>query len=388
MEILRKLQVGIICGLCGAFSISYAQQNEVYKVMQSAKQGAIVSLPGVLDTQTPGLKYSKSSVGKMQLLMSDDPEYIADTAAIVLKEKVEAGDVRLYLYNVNGVVIPAKMDRKIIAVIKNTGSRDMHFYMKRSTSLSPSENYYEIGKMGLAGYFSSKSQPKRVVKPGETVLIDPSLDKKVAAYNQLVHGLYEFQIDQPGEVTILQTAPESNYKEAASRITHIVPPAHANAGRGLFSPVDYKVKVTDTLDTKNGARVLTIADGKIDPWIVGKESNFNNRVELAGNYGVMYDIVIPWESTDGRSLALLTWNPLSGIDRWCDGMANSMVVSDGKFKGGVAILPSDALAVKKSPDAILVQVFPAKKELQYIHLKYSPPGASCLPTPLVFLPVE
>lgn len=388
MEILRKLQVGIICGLCGAFSISYAQQNEVDKVIQSAKQGAIVSLPGVLDTQTPGLKYSKSSVGKMQLLMSDDPEYIADTAAIVLKEKVEAGDVRLYLYNVNGVVTPSKMDRKIIAVIKNTGSRDMHFYMKRSTSLSPSENYYEIGKMGLAGYFSSKPQPKRVVKPGETVLIDPSLDKKVAAYNQLVHGLYEFQIDQPGEVTILQTAPESNYKEAASRITHIVPPAHANAGRGLFSPADYKVKVTDTLDTKNGARVLTIADGKIDPWIVGKESNFNNRVELAGNYGVMYDIVIPWESTDGRSLALLTWNPLSGIDRWCDGMANSMVVSDGKFKGGVAILPSDALAVKKSPDAILVQVFPAKKGLQYIHLKYSPPGASCLPTPLVFLPVE
>ncbi|OJU50458.1 MAG: hypothetical protein BGN96_08520 [Bacteroidales bacterium 45-6] len=203
-----------------------------------------------------------------------------------------------------------------------------------------------------------------------------------------MHGLYEFEIDQPGEVSVLQTSPESNYKEAASRIKHIVPPAHVNAGRGVFSPADYQVKATDTLDTRNGAYVLTIADGKKDPWVLGRESNFNNPVELAGNYGVMYDIVIPWKSTDGRGLALLTWNPFSGKNQWCDGMANSMVVSKGKFNAGVAVLPSDALAVKKSPDAILVQVFPAQKGVQYIHLKYSPPGASCLPTPLVFIPVE
>lgn len=388
MKIQRKLRVGLLCSVFGVFSMLSAQQNNVDKVIRSARQGAVVSLPGVLEAKMQGLNYSKTSVGKMQLLLSDDPEYIADTVAIVLKEQVKAGDVRLYLYNVNGVVAPSKMDRKIIAVLKNTSSQDMHFQMKRSASLPPSENYYHIGKMGLAGYFLSKPDVEQVVKPGEITLIDPSLDKKVAVYNELVHGIYEFHIDQPGEVIVLQAAPESDYKEVASRVSYIVPPAHANAGRGLFSPADYQVKVTDTLDTKNGARVLTIADGKIDPWIVGKESNFNNRVELAGNYGVMYDIIIPWKSTDGRGLALLTWNPLSGIDRWCDGMANSVVVSGGKFKGGVAILPSDSLAVKKSPDAILVQVFPSKKGVQYIHLKYSPPGASCLPTPLVFLPVK
>jgi hypothetical protein len=53
-------------------------------------------------------------------------------------------------------------------------------------------------------------------------------------------------------------------------------------------------------------------------------------------------------------------------------------------------LPSDRLITKKAPEAILIQVFSpaANGEEQTIHLTYSPPGASCLPTPLVFIPVD
>lgn len=378
--------------LCSGLMLTHvpiaAQQNSTDKIIQAAQQGAIVSLPGIFESAMKELKYTKKPIGDTQLLMSDDPEYVADTTAIVLKEAVKAGDVRLYVYNVNGVVSPFKMPRKIIAVIKNTGDKDMRFRMKRSASMKPSDNYYEVGKMGLAKFFSSKSGAKRSLKPGETILIDPSMESSIAMYNELVHGIYEFHIDQPAEITILQTAPDANYKDAIAKIQNIVPPGHLNAGRGLFSPADYVVKITDTLDTKSGPYVLKVADGKIDKWITGKESNFNKSVELAGNYGVVYDITIPWKSEDGRGLALLTWNLQSGIDQWCGGMANSMVVSKGKFKAGLAVLPSNDLAVKKAPDAILVQVFPAQKGVQLIHLKYSPPGASCLPTPLVFVPID
>lgn len=387
MKLIRKIGLLNLFCLCGLFSLS-AQQDDMGKIIHSAKQGAIVSLPGILESDMQNLKYSKKTTGAVQLLMSDDPEYVEDTTAIVLKEAVKSGSVRLYVYNVNGVVSPRKMERKIIAVIKNTSDKTMHFRMMHSASMTPSSNYYEMGKTGLAKFFSSKPEKKRSIKPGETVLVDPLMDTRVASYNELVHGFYEFQVDQPGVVTVFQTAPNSNFKDAISQIKNIVPRAHINAGRGLFTPADYVVKITDTIDTKNKPCVLKIADGKTDKWIVGKEGNSGSIVELAGNYGVIYDITIPWKSTDGKGLALLTWNPMSGKDRWCDGMANSMVVSKGKFNAGVAVLPSDALAVKKSPDAILVQVFPAGKGVQYIHLKYSPPGASCLPTPLVFLPVE
>jgi hypothetical protein len=71
-------------------------------------------------------------------------------------------------------------------------------------------------------------------------------------------------------------------------------------------------------------------------------------------------------------------------------MANSMVVGAGKFKEGIIQLPSDQLRTKGAPEAILIQVFPPAKsgEVQTIMLTYSPPGASCLPTPLIFIPID
>jgi hypothetical protein len=71
-------------------------------------------------------------------------------------------------------------------------------------------------------------------------------------------------------------------------------------------------------------------------------------------------------------------------------MANSMVVSKGKFKGGIIQLPSDQLRTKGAHEAVLIQIFPPGKEgeIQTINLIYSPPGASCLPTPLVFIPID
>lgn len=367
-----------------------AQGKNYDSTIKNARQGEIVSLPGFLRAKMPQLSYSKKVTGNVQLLMSDDPEYVTDTSAIVLKEKVKPGNVRLYVYNVNGVIQPQKMERKIVAVIKNTGSKTMHFQIKKKSTEKPSDNYYEIGKTGLADYYRSHSERLMTLAPGKVMLIDPEMDNQIAQYNELVHGIYEFHIDQPGEVVVLQTSPNVKGTNAASQIKYIVPTGHLNAGRGLFTPADYSVHVNDVLDTKSGPYILTIADGKIDPWVKGYESSSNKKVELAGNYGVMYNITIPWKSSDGKSLALLTWNPMGGVGQWCDGMANSMIVSKGKFDSGVVKLPGNALVVKKDPDAILVQVFqPATNNgIQQIHIVYSPPGASCLPTPLVFVPVS
>lgn len=369
-------------------TIIFAQENTTDKVLSKAKQGAVVSIPEVFKMKTLDLKYKKKVVGNVQLLMSDDPEYISDTAGIALDEPVKAGTVRLYLYNVNGVVAPKKMPRRIAAVLKNTGNANMHFQMKRSATLPPSENYYDIGKMGLANFFTSKKGTVKVIKPGESIILDPTLTKQVANYNELVHGLYEFTIDQPGEVKVLQYHPDIDEQAAIKTIRNMSASNSVNAGRGSFSPADYQVNVLDIVDTKAGVARLILADGKTDTWVKGVEYRTQRNIELAGNYGVMYDITIPWKSSDGKGLALVTWNPMSGVGQWCDGMANAMVVSNGKFKEGVVLLPSDTVAVKKSPNAIFVQYFPGQKGVQYIHLKYSPPGASCLPTPLLLVPVK
>ncbi len=375
-----------------SFSVQAQElKPELNSAILRTKQGSIVELPDFLTEKIPDIAYRKVIMPGPQYLIADDPEYIRVPEGIALQEPVQPGAVRLYVYNVNGVKEPAKMDRRIMAVIRNTGREDMHIRMLKYSSQKPSANYYQVGKQGLADYFVSKPQRSiRTVKPGQAITIDERQEKNIVKYNELVHGFYEFVIDQPGEISVIQTDLKTTGPDALKRIANILPPKGQNAGRGVFGVSNYRV-ITDSLyDTKNGAMEIILADGGNDPWVEGKMNGRPDVAALAGNYGVMYDIEMKWKSSDGKGLALVTWNARSGNNQWCAGMANTMVVSKGKFKEGVIRLPSDRLVTKAAPEAVLIQVFEpaANGEEQTIRLTYSPPGASCLPTPLVFIPVD
>jgi hypothetical protein len=373
-----------------------AKAQQITKVhiddLNKSSQGGIVRLNDFLTENTAQIEYNKVVLPGPQYIISDDPEYIRVPEAVALREKVQPGSVRFYLYNVNGVKEPLKIDRKIVAVIKNTGAQDMHIRMLKYSSQKPSTNYFKIGKEGLADYFNSNGSEKiRTVKPGEAVTIDDQLEKNIVKYDELVHGFYEFVIDQPGEISVIQSDLKTTGPEALKRITNVLPmKSKSGAGRGLYGVSNYQITSNEAIDTKNGAVQLILADGKNDPWVIGKEGTTGMISKLAGNYGVMYNIDLKWKSTDGKGLALVTWNSRSGDNQWCSGMAASMVVSAGKFKDGVIQLPKDQLITKAAPEAILVQVFKPSKngEEQTINLTYSPPGASCLPTPLIFIPID
>jgi hypothetical protein len=377
-----------------AFNIkAQSLKPEHNRTILKSEQGNVIELPGFFTNKIDTINYDKIVLPGPQYLISDDPEYVRIPEAIAFQEAVQPGSVRLYVYNVNGVNEPEKIDRKITTVIKNTGSGTMHLRMLKYSSQKPSANYYKIGKEGLADFFASQPEERiRKIKPGETIAIDQALEKHVVKYNELVHGFYEFIIDQPGEVSVIQTSPEKSGPEALKEIDEVLPPkiSESGAGRGIFGVSNYQIITEGVFNTNQGPAQIIVADGTIDPWVVGKESTSGRQATLAGNYGVMYDIEMKWKSTDGKGLALVTYNVRADDNKWCRGMANSMVVSEGKFKSGIIQLPSDQLVTNKAPEAVLIQVFPPDpdKEEQTIRLKYSPPGASCLPTPLVFIPVD
>lgn len=382
------LWAGSIAGTVNGQEIS----AELNKKLVSAKQGTIVELPGLLTEKLPMLPYTKMVMPGPQYLISDDPEYIRVPAGVAFREKVTPGAVRLYLYNVNGVKEPAKTETRIAAVIKNTGKSPLHLRMLKYSSQKPTTSYFFAGKQGLADYFASQpSDALRTIAPGEIVTIDPRHEKAVVKYDELVHGIYEFTIDQPAEISVVQTALNQSVTKAAADFTTILPgKSKSGAGRGVFGISNYQVIGDSVLDTRNGIRQIIVADGKLDPWVKGREGVSGAIATLAGNYGVLYNIEFKWKSTDGKGLALVTWNSRSDNNQWCGAMANSMVVSNGKFKEGIIQLPSDKLVTRKSPEAVLVQLFTpaANGEEQTIRLTYSPPGASCLPTPLIFIPVD
>jgi hypothetical protein len=386
-----KIMLGLML-TCGVLQLKaqVVKKEDVISLLK-AKQGNVVLMKDFFAVKPAEIKYNKVVLPGPQFIISDDPEYIRLPEAIALKEAVQPGAVRLYVYNVNGLKEPVKLDRKITAVIKNTGKQKMHLRMLKYSSQKPSANYFQIGKQGLADYFSSKGVEKiRVVEPGEAIAVDEQLERNVVKYDELTHGFYEFVIDQPGEVSVIQTDPGTPGPVALKRIKTVIPTGHKNAGRGLFGVSNYKITSVDVLDTKNGVAEIIVADGVKDPWVLGIEGTSGKESTLAGNYGVIYNVELKWKSTDGKGLALVTWNSRSADNKWCNGMAATMVVGKGKFKEGIIQLPSDRLVTKAAPEAILVQVFPPAKDggEQVIKLTYSPPGASCLPTPLVFIPVD
>ena len=371
-------------------SFSQKVEYNISEKLKNGKQGEIIQLPGFIDHNFTKISFQKVVLPGPQFIISDDPEYIRLPEAIATKETVQPGSVRLYVYNVNAVKEPEKMPRKITAVIKNLGTSTLHLRMLRYSSQKPSGNYFLIGKQGLYDYFLSKESQKIVkVKPGKTIAIDEQLEKNVVQFDELTHGLYEFVIDQPAEIAVLQTSPNKSGAVAYENITNIIPTSHKNAGRGLFGVSNYQISSDKILNTDEPASQLIIADGTDDTWVLGKEGVSGKEAKLAGNYGVMYNVELNWKSTKGKGLALLTWNSRAD-NKWCSGMANSILLKNKGKATEIVRVPSNQLTTKGAPEGVLVQIFKPdpNKEVQILKFVYSPPGASCLPTPLIFVPID
>lgn len=352
-----------------------------------AAAGQAVHIGGAPLKNLPEISYELMVLPGPQYLISDDPEYIRVPEAVALREEVNPGAVRLYVYNVNGVKEP-EMERVIAPVIRNLGDAPLRFRMLKYSAQEPSANYYAIGKRGLRDYFRSEpSSEFRTVPVGGAAVLDPYFADRVTVYNDLVHGFYDFVIDQPAEVAVVQVAPGTDPAAAFLTMEGVLPTkSKSGAGRGIFGVSEYEVLLPEgfVLDSADGARQIVVADNENDPWVRGRDHTIEQPAVLAGNYGVMYHLKIPRTSSDGRGHALLMYNYRAG-GQWCAGMAASVLVN-----GEAIEVPSNQLNTKGLPEAVVVQTFdpvPAG-ETEVISITYSPPGASCLPTPLVLVPID
>ncbi len=359
-------------------------------ILTEARPGEAVELKSLDLTSATSIAYTQSVLPGPQYIISDDPEYIRIPEGVALREEVEPGEVRLYVYNVNGVKEPEKIDRKISVVVDNLGTEELRVEFIRGSFDAPSGNYFGVAKNALAGYFKYpdgvRALPTVTIPAGGSAPLDARMDTAISKYDDLVHGLYEFRVNQPARISVVQTAPETSSVEASSRIKEVIESPRKNAGRGKFEISNYSVKAR--LDPAAGIQELIVADGKNDPWVRGVDGSTGAELELKGNYGIMYEIEIE-RVGDGRPVALVTYNARFG-SQWCGGMANTMKVSDGYWPGGVVSIPADKLMTRSAPEVVVIQTFPplASGKTDTIKLTYSPPGASCLPTPLVFIPFE
>ena len=361
--------------------------------LQKASRGDVVRLELLKDrVHLPHVAVKIEGAAGPQFLLSDRPEYFLTGNGIALQEEVKAGMVRLYIYHV-----PEPMGGKkvITAVIENLAAKSMSLRFLRSAFPAPGTDYQRIAKEGLERFLSCEPEKNaKTILPGRITVLDSQMDATAVTKDQLVHGFYEFEIDQPARVSVLQRDPD----EVSGEVVKVLPklpqvlPGKKNgngAGRGLFPTCDFTVTNEAVIDTVNGPMQLMVADGKRDGWIRGRDGIENNDTRNAGNYGVMYRIRLTRASSDGRGLALLLCN-LNARSQWCGRLGAAMRVSDGVFPAGVVRLPSERAVFGEAEEGALIQKFPPLKkgETSTIELVYSPPGAACIPTPLVFIPYQ
>ncbi len=280
------------------------------------------------------------------------------------------------------------------ALMRNLGDETLNVRMMRYSSQVPSGNYHFLGKNGLAEFFADTSEQfSFTVAPGASAPLDPEMEERIAKYNDLVHGFYEFLVDQPAEISVVQCPPTESSAAASERMKEVIPiNQQRNAGRGKFGVSNYHVRTLadQPIDTSTGIAEIVVADNVHDLWVRGIDGQSGNIVELKGNYGVLYDIHAEYASPDGRGLALVTWNSRFEASQWCGGLAASVLLGHGDQPREVVVLPSNQLVMRKPPEVSVIGVFPPAPagERGTIHLTFSPPGASCLPMPLIFIPID
>jgi hypothetical protein len=391
-----KLYFLLLAGFwAGAVSARAAELTAAeVETLQAAPQGGVVLLRELCARQRdlPTLPVAIADAHGPQFLFSDKPEYFYAGNGIALEEDVKPGVVRLYLYHVPE---PGAGPKTISAVIRNLGRKTMKLRFLRYAFPAPGKNYQKIGKTGLIDYFNSKPEKTgRRIPPGARAVLDPRLDATTVTTDELAHGFYEFEINQPARVTVFQRDPGQSSVAVVDTLPKLLReisgrPA-TGSGSGLFLASDFNVTAQNgfVLDTTGGPMRLLLADGKRDPYIVGHDSiDQLDSVRDRGNYGVMYRIRLKWRSGDGRGLALLMTRS-GGTNVYCGAQAGAVRVNRGVWPGGTVAIPTGRVSYGSPGEMVVIQKFPPppKGRTGEIEITYSPPGASCLPTPMLLAP--
>lgn len=378
-------------------STPIATAAQFQAALKSARPGQIVQTPFPDAANLPPIAYKMERLhsGVDQYLLSDKPEYFRTGDGISLQEDLQPGTVRFYVYHVPE---PTGEKKIVSAVIENLGASPMTMKFHRYASPNAGGDYHRIARQALVSYFNSEPAPEsfatRVIPSGARVVIDPKIDASTVTKDMLVHTLHEFEIDQPARVTVFQKEPSADSLtviDSLPRLPRVLEGWHpSGAGRGLFTTADYAVVNTEPIDTTAGPSVFVVADGKTDPWIEGRDSiDPSSPIQNKGNYGVMYHVDLRYQSPDGRGVAVLM-SAHRPDNKWCKYTAAVVKINDGVQSGGVIALPTTERHFENLPQAVVMQVYPPAPagETREIRFTYSPPGACCLPTPILIVPVE
>jgi len=326
------------------------------------------SAPSELDIDNlPEWKVKNSSTGG-KLILSDSPEMVSNDG-IMYQDKVE-GKVRLFFYHVNAEKSAKKMD----VILENKGHDNAHITVNQSSLGGPGYNWLAVGKETMASYISGKGEYKITIPPGGVMPLSADIGETAVLPNMLINGIFDFVADHPVTVKVMML-PMFEDSVEFSKTAQTLPSDTCHL-RGTFEGADRKISPVEAYDPVDGAVALTLADNEVDSYLKGIDVTDGTKVVDYGNYGVVYQILLP-SKNKGR-------------------VAYYLVPMGGYYAGAIGINnPDIRVHTLPTPQGKIYFGSDTQKEFAFLgtydsgdslSFKFSPPGASNLPVKIIILP--
>ena len=300
--------------------------------LTAASQASVISLSGINPINCPEISMSETWAGG-KLVFSDSPE--SPSVRAKLYEDGTLGATtgidynRVFLYHVNG---KASGKMKFTVLVKNLGTTAATLTVQKTGTAGPSTSYLYTGKLGFSRWLTSVAKSGVNVTAGSTVRLDSTFDALTANPSNLLHGIWDYSITQPHQVTICALDQNDNPLTVCPGLSLAARDTH---DRGTFPYAD---KVYDTasgivIDTAGDIQQFPVAGGTAnDSNAVGVDVTDGSIQNLSGNFGVLYKMHLNTSATDSRNLGFLI-NPRGG--QW----GGAVWTMPGLTPGGKFLIP-------------------------------------------------
>lgn len=292
--------------------------------------GTILDLAGVDGNDVPCLPVAVCRPSEAPtLVFSDEPETVFDDG-VLYAEFLEPGQrYRVYTYHVNGT----GSLRKFPVVVLNQGDVGATVTITARGLAGPTTNYLEAGREAALAWIQGAAPQAVEVPPQTRVLLDADLDARHAATDELVHALYDLEVDAPVKLSVVSVGASADAATVTAGLS-VVPSAGLHV-RGTFPGADLDLILAEPASAD--LRHVRLGANLIDPDLTGTSLvDGGERVTLKGNFGLRYRLV-------GLSDTSVAINPRAGV--W----AGAARLGAGGF-----LVPSGDLAVSDNATAALI----------------------------------
>jgi hypothetical protein len=164
----------------------------------------------------------------------------------------------------------------------------------------PGTDYVATGKSAILAWLGPTTTQTVVVPAGQRVLLDTDLDAVHAANGELAHAIIDFTLDGPVKISVVSVGATEDAASVTAGL-NLLPDDQLHQ-RGTFPGA---MRILQGVAPLDGASVrhLTLGDGVADPNLVGRDAVDGTTVSLAGNYGLVYQLVLNMSVSTGFVIA-------------------------------------------------------------------------------------